>query len=69
MTPSITILANPTTENDPVTDTTTPTTPVAPINYTPPPTTSTPTLVSDFHRVNWYYSKDVIGLYELPSLQ
>ena len=36
---------------------------------TPSPTNINPTLVYDFHGVKWYNSKDVIDLYEVPSLQ
>ena len=56
-------------KNAPIPYLTPPTNPVSHVPDTPPPITSTPTLVSDFHGVKWYDSKDVIDLYEVPSLQ
>ena len=43
--------------------------PVAPVPDTPPHTTITPTLVADCNGVKLYYSKYVIDLDELPSIQ
>ena len=67
-TTTICVYVNPHTRNAHVPDPTPPHTTVAPIPDTPSPTTSTTTLVADFHRVKWYNYKYVIYLYEVPSL-
>ena len=63
------VYANNNTQNAPVPDQTPPPTTVAPVPDTTSPTTSTTTVVADCHGVKWYYSKDVIDLDEVPSLQ
>ena len=60
---------NPTPKHSPVPDPTPPPTYVAPVPDTPSHTTSTLTVVVDFHGVKWYDSEDVIDLDEVPSLQ
>ena len=61
--------ANPHTQNSPVPYPTPPPNHVSPVTYTPSPNNSTPTLIADYYGVKWYNSKDVIYLYEVPSLQ
>ena len=68
-TPPITTPANPPTENTPVPDPTSPTTHVVPVPDTLSPTNIDYTVVSDCNVVKWYDYKDVIDLYEFPSLQ
>ena len=49
-------------------DPTPPPTPVTLVPDTNSPTTSTPTVVADFHGIKWYDYEDVIDLDEFPSL-
>ena len=63
------VYANPHTQNSPLPDPNPPPTNVVPVSDTYSPTTSTCTVVSDWHVVKRYYSKDIIDLNEMPLLQ